>query len=76
MYEQAARGLCSLITQGGSPVRESRPPGSVRGAPSNGCPYRESPRERSQRSEFAMFNTLVLAPNVVSCEVDVFPTER
>src|SRR5260221_7576864 len=41
VYEQAARGLCSLITQGGSPVRESRPPGSVRGAPSNGCPYRE-----------------------------------
>src|SRR5271165_2234884 len=29
-------------TQGGSPVRESRPPGSVRGAPSNGCPYRDS----------------------------------
>src|ERR1700724_850610 len=28
-------------TQGGSPVRESRPPGSVRGAPSNGCPYRD-----------------------------------
>jgi len=23
-------------------VRESRPPGSVRGAPSNGCPYRET----------------------------------
>jgi hypothetical protein len=34
-------GFVSLITQGGSPVRESRPPGSVRGAPSNGCPYRE-----------------------------------
>src|SRR5271166_4375389 len=29
-------------TQGGSPVRESRPPGSVRGASSNGCPYRDS----------------------------------
>jgi hypothetical protein len=27
-----------LVTQGGSPVRESRPLGSVRGAPSNGCP--------------------------------------
>ena len=35
-----------------------------------------SPREGSQRSEFAMFNTLVLAPNVVSGEVDLFPTER
>jgi hypothetical protein len=66
----------SLTTRGGSPVRESRPPGSVRGASSNGCPYRDSPREWSQRSEFAMFNTLVLAPNVVSGEVDVFPTER
>src|SRR5271165_4508012 len=34
-------------TQGGSPVRESRPPGSVRGAPSNGCPYRDSPLSSS-----------------------------
>jgi len=32
----------SLTTRGGSPVRESRPPGSVRGASSNGCPYRDS----------------------------------
>ena len=39
-------------------------------------PYRDSPREWSQRSEFTMFNTLVLAPNVVSGEVDVFPAER
>ena len=30
-------------------------------------------REWSQRSEFTMFNTLVLAPNVVSGEIDVFP---
>src|ERR1017187_10196827 len=29
-----------LLTQGGSPVRESRTPGSVRGVPSNGHPYR------------------------------------
>jgi hypothetical protein len=35
-----------------------------------------SPREWSQRSEFTMFNTLVLAPNVVAGEVDVFPAER
>jgi hypothetical protein len=28
-------------TQGGSPVRESRPPGSVRGVLSNECPYRD-----------------------------------
>src|SRR5258708_20299194 len=32
----------SLTTRGGSPVRESRPPGSVRGASSNGCPYRDT----------------------------------
>src|SRR5271157_2072925 len=32
-------------TQGGSPVRESRPPGSVRGAFSNGCPYRDRASE-------------------------------
>ena len=31
----------SLTTRGGSPVRELRPPGSVRGASSNGCPYRD-----------------------------------
>jgi hypothetical protein len=29
-------------TQGGSPVRESRPPGSVRGASSDGGPYRDT----------------------------------
>jgi hypothetical protein len=58
----------SLTTRGGSPVRESRPPGSVRGASSDGCPYRDSHHEWSQRSEFTMFNTLVLAPNVVSGE--------
>jgi hypothetical protein len=28
-------------TQGGSPVRELRPPGFVRGALSNECPYRD-----------------------------------
>ena len=39
----------SLTTRGGSPVRESRPPGSVRGASSNGCPY----RDRSSVSSWA-----------------------
>jgi hypothetical protein len=33
----------SLVTQGGSPVRESRSPGSVRGVLSNGHPYRDRP---------------------------------
>ena len=31
-------------TQGGSPVRESRPLGFVRGALSNECPYRDVPK--------------------------------
>ena len=30
-----------LLTRGGSPVRESRPPGSVRGVPGNRHPYRD-----------------------------------
>ena len=34
-----------LNTQGGSPVRELRPPGSVRGVPSNAYPYRDVRRE-------------------------------
>jgi hypothetical protein len=67
--------VSSLTTRGGSPVRESRPPGSVRGASSNGCPYRDSHRQWSQRSQLAMFNTLVLAPNVISGEIDMFPAE-
>ena len=33
----------SRPTFGGSPVRESRTPGSVRGAGSNPCPYRDRP---------------------------------
>ncbi|MEO6825125.1 MAG: hypothetical protein ABI167_10470, partial [Nitrosospira sp.] len=39
------RGLESAsppTTQGGSPVRELRTPGSVRGALSNECPYRDT----------------------------------
>jgi hypothetical protein len=42
----AARGVSTLITQGGSPVRELRPPGSVRGVPSNGHPYRDEVSNR------------------------------
>ena len=34
------------------------------------------PHKWSQRSEFTTFNMLVLAPNVVSGELDVFPAER
>jgi hypothetical protein len=43
---EAASWDSSLTTRGGSPVRESRPPGSVRGASSNGCPYRDRPLRR------------------------------
>jgi hypothetical protein len=38
----ALRALPSF-TRGGSPVRESRTPGSVRGVPGNGHPYRDTP---------------------------------
>jgi hypothetical protein len=36
----------TVNTPGGSPVRESRPPGSVRGALSNERPYRDMLRRR------------------------------
>jgi hypothetical protein len=42
--EAASWDSSSLTTRGGSPVRESRQPGSVRGASSNGCPYRDRNR--------------------------------
>jgi hypothetical protein len=46
----AARGASSFITRGRSPVRELRPPGSVRGVPSNGHPSRDGlRRERGFR---------------------------
>ena len=43
----AARGASTLITRGGSPVRELRTPGSVRGVPSNGHPYRDRTARRT-----------------------------
>jgi hypothetical protein len=63
-------------TQGGSPVRESRPPGSVRGVPSNGHSYRDRNGNGSERSKFAAFQTPILAPDVITHEIDVFPAER
>jgi hypothetical protein len=47
----------SLVTQGGSPVRELRPPGSVRGASRNGCPY----RDRAHASPYAWIRDQALA---------------
>src|SRR5208282_1008106 len=53
-------------TQGGSPVRESRPPGSVRGASSNGSPYRDRTAEpgsgRLERAEAAFGHSLIGVP--------------
>src|SRR5260221_4849189 len=43
---QSCSRASSLITQGGSPVREIRPPGSVRGVPSNGHSYRDKVSDR------------------------------
>src|SRR5215471_17239097 len=39
---QAAKRALPSLTQGGSPVRKSRTPGSVRGVFGNGHPYRDS----------------------------------
>ena len=38
----AHRPLRQPLTRGGSPVREIRPPGSVRGAARKGGPYRDT----------------------------------
>lgn len=42
-------------TQGGSPVRESRPLGSVRGVLSNGHPYRDSCGVRCKQAPHGLF---------------------
>ena len=50
-------------TKGGSPVRESRPPGSVRGVPSNGHSYRDRSAEGrsgiTERSDSALSNSFL-----------------
>ena len=71
----AARGASSFITRGRSPVRELRPPGSVRGVPSNGHPYRDRNWNGSERSKLAAFHAPILAPDVITREIDVFPAE-
>ncbi|HEY6726680.1 MAG TPA: alpha/beta fold hydrolase, partial [Polyangiaceae bacterium] len=53
----ADRPLRSPLTQGGSPVRENRTPGSVRGAARKGRPY----RDEFYRSYPERLRTLVLA---------------
>jgi hypothetical protein len=61
----------SLTTRGGSPVRESRPPGSVRGASSNGCPY----RHRSEISSWMRVPTLVSKAKSCATRQPVFPCQ-
>jgi hypothetical protein len=55
-------------------VRESRPPGSVRGVRSNAHPYRDRPIWCAEWSEPALCGPLSI-PLVVAGEVDVFPSE-
>ena len=62
-------------TQGGSPVRETRTPGSVRGVLSNGHPYRDRNWNGSERSKLAAFHAPILAQDVITREIDVFPAE-
>ena len=45
------RQALPLATRGGSPVRKLRPPGSVRGARSDSCPYRDKRKYRVRPSE-------------------------
>ena len=62
----------SLTTRGGSPVRESRPPGSVRGASSNGCPY----RDRSEISSWMRVTTLVSKAKSCATRQPMFRASR
>ena len=48
VYGSAANACIAVITQGGSPVRELRTPGSVRGVRSNAHPYRDVRRENGE----------------------------
>src|SRR6516225_4775064 len=63
-------------TQGGSPVRESRPPGSVRGVLSNGHPYRDRLGRQPKWAEPSLLDVFVLTPGIIPCEVDVVPMDR
>jgi hypothetical protein len=68
-------------TQGGSPVRESRTPGSVRGVLSNEHSYRDSGKAGRKRlipkwSQFSISEASVTSPMIISGQVDVFPLQR
>ena len=57
-------------------MRESRPPGSVRGASSNGCPYRDRLGRDPEWPETALLDAFVLPPGVIAGEVNVVPMDR
>src|SRR5215831_6472443 len=49
LYIPGLASVLTFCTQGGSPVPKSGPLGSVRGAGSNACPYRENAKQSSKR---------------------------
>src|SRR5215831_13325133 len=49
LYIPGLASVLTFCTQGGSPVPKSGPLGSVRGAGSNACPYRENAEQSSKR---------------------------
>jgi hypothetical protein len=82
--DRVRRPLCakSLVTQGGSPVRESRMPGSVRGMLSNEHPYRDSlplinASTNAQKGTFITF-LLRCSPNtqLPKCQPGVVPVDQ
>src|SRR5215831_14281671 len=50
LYIPGLASVLTFCTQGGSPVPKSGPLGSVRGAGSNACPYRENAEQASKRT--------------------------
>jgi hypothetical protein len=72
----------SLTTRGGSPVRESRPPGSVRRVLSNGHSYRDRRTSHMcaaanglRALNFPCASRLVVSQRVVPGEIKVLPSD-
>src|SRR5512144_2901685 len=57
------------ITRGGSPVRESRTPGSVRGVFSNGHPYRDNRPEADMRHHVTGLRHPLASTKIMECEI-------
>jgi len=49
-----------------SPVREYRPPGSVRGAPGNRCPYLDERRKQKWKKGYAQLSGFLLSQFLLS----------